>query len=87
MPSTEEELDRKTFLYNLLVPVMNKYVCVSRSFYRASSPSLHVRTHAHTCGGVANWIVRRIVNVYVSMSAYTGTWKAWTKGGVCTCCS
>ncbi|KAJ1275703.1 hypothetical protein BS78_05G156300 [Paspalum vaginatum] len=26
MPSTEEELDRKTFLYNLLVPVMNKYV-------------------------------------------------------------
>jgi hypothetical protein len=29
MPSTEEELDRKTFLYNLLVPVMNKYVCVS----------------------------------------------------------
>jgi hypothetical protein len=24
MPSTEEELDRKTFLYNLLVPVMNK---------------------------------------------------------------
>jgi auxin responsive GH3 family protein len=26
MPATEEELDRKTFLYNLLVPVMNKYV-------------------------------------------------------------
>ncbi|XP_025828090.1 probable indole-3-acetic acid-amido synthetase GH3.13 [Panicum hallii] len=26
MPSTEEELDRKTFLYNLLIPVMNKYV-------------------------------------------------------------
>ncbi|CAD6253732.1 unnamed protein product [Miscanthus lutarioriparius] len=26
MPSTEAELDRKTFLYNLLVPVMNKYV-------------------------------------------------------------
>uniref|UniRef100_A0A0E0MFY5 Indole-3-acetic acid-amido synthetase GH3.17 n=1 Tax=Oryza punctata TaxID=4537 RepID=A0A0E0MFY5_ORYPU len=24
MPATEEELDRKTFLYNLLVPVMNK---------------------------------------------------------------
>ncbi|CAN6372224.1 unnamed protein product [Urochloa humidicola] len=24
MPSTEEELDRKTFLYNLLIPVMNK---------------------------------------------------------------
>jgi auxin responsive GH3 gene family len=31
MPSTEEELDRKTFLYNLLVPVMNKYVCVCQS--------------------------------------------------------
>ncbi|XP_052203923.1 indole-3-acetic acid-amido synthetase GH3.17 [Diospyros lotus] len=26
MPSTAEELDRKTFFYNLLVPVMNKYV-------------------------------------------------------------
>ncbi|KAL6654739.1 hypothetical protein ACP70R_008204 [Stipagrostis hirtigluma subsp. patula] len=26
MPSTEEELDRKTFLYNLLVPVMNRHV-------------------------------------------------------------
>nr|CAB3491666.1 unnamed protein product [Digitaria exilis] len=26
MPSTEDELDRKTFLYNLLVPVMNKFV-------------------------------------------------------------
>ncbi|XP_072950174.1 indole-3-acetic acid-amido synthetase GH3.17-like [Typha angustifolia] len=26
MPSTEEELDRKTFLYNLLIPVINKYV-------------------------------------------------------------
>ncbi|KAI4381319.1 hypothetical protein MLD38_007400 [Melastoma candidum] len=26
MPSTEEELDRKTFFYNLLVPIMNKYV-------------------------------------------------------------
>ncbi|XP_062197056.1 probable indole-3-acetic acid-amido synthetase GH3.13 [Phragmites australis] len=26
MPSTEDELDRKTFLYNLLVPVMNKYI-------------------------------------------------------------
>ncbi|KAL5204971.1 hypothetical protein ABZP36_009842 [Zizania latifolia] len=25
MPATEEELDRKTFLYNILVPVMNKY--------------------------------------------------------------
>ncbi|KAF9619700.1 hypothetical protein IFM89_008377 [Coptis chinensis] len=26
MPTTAEELDRKTFLYNLLVPVMNRYV-------------------------------------------------------------
>lgn len=26
MPSTAEELERKTFFYNLLVPVMNKYV-------------------------------------------------------------
>lgn len=26
MPSTAEELDRKTFFYNILVPVMNKYV-------------------------------------------------------------
>ncbi|ERN06321.1 hypothetical protein AMTR_s00016p00234260 [Amborella trichopoda] len=26
MPSTIEDLDRKTFLYNLLVPVMNQYV-------------------------------------------------------------
>ncbi|WOL02542.1 indole-3-acetic acid-amido synthetase GH3.17 [Canna indica] len=26
MPSTAEELDRKTFLYNLLIPVMNQYV-------------------------------------------------------------
>ncbi|KAB2625043.1 indole-3-acetic acid-amido synthetase GH3.17-like [Pyrus ussuriensis x Pyrus communis] len=26
MPSTVEDLDRKTFFYNLLVPVMNKYV-------------------------------------------------------------
>ncbi|KAI4386334.1 hypothetical protein MLD38_004275 [Melastoma candidum] len=26
MPSTEEELDRKTFFYNLLMPIMNKYV-------------------------------------------------------------
>ncbi|KAF8400092.1 hypothetical protein HHK36_015967 [Tetracentron sinense] len=26
MPSTDEDLDRKTFLYNLLVPVMNQYV-------------------------------------------------------------
>ncbi|KAF8390759.1 hypothetical protein HHK36_025286 [Tetracentron sinense] len=26
MPSTAEDLDRKTFLYNLLVPVMNQYV-------------------------------------------------------------
>ncbi|KAG6581972.1 Indole-3-acetic acid-amido synthetase GH3.17, partial [Cucurbita argyrosperma subsp. argyrosperma] len=26
MPSTAEDLDRKTFFYNLLVPVMNKYV-------------------------------------------------------------
>ncbi|EEF50139.1 Indole-3-acetic acid-amido synthetase GH3.17, putative [Ricinus communis] len=26
MPSTAEELDRKTFFYNLLVPVMNKYI-------------------------------------------------------------
>ncbi|KAJ3671799.1 hypothetical protein LUZ60_007878 [Juncus effusus] len=26
MPSTEEELDRKTFMYNILIPVMNKYV-------------------------------------------------------------
>ncbi|XP_024031561.1 indole-3-acetic acid-amido synthetase GH3.17 [Morus notabilis] len=26
MPSTAEELDRKTFFYNLLVPVLNKYV-------------------------------------------------------------
>lgn len=26
MPSTTEELDRKTFFYNILVPVMNKYV-------------------------------------------------------------
>ncbi|KAL5717160.1 hypothetical protein ACHQM5_010223 [Ranunculus cassubicifolius] len=26
MPTTAEDLDRKTFLYNLLVPVMNKYV-------------------------------------------------------------
>ncbi|KAG2558016.1 probable indole-3-acetic acid-amido synthetase GH3.13 [Panicum virgatum] len=26
MPSTEEELDRKTFLYNLLIPVMNRHV-------------------------------------------------------------
>ncbi|CAD5185768.1 unnamed protein product [Musa acuminata subsp. burmannicoides] len=26
MPSTDEELDRKTFLYNLLIPVMNQYV-------------------------------------------------------------
>lgn len=24
MPATEEELDRKTFVYNLLVPVINK---------------------------------------------------------------
>ncbi|XP_010540435.1 PREDICTED: indole-3-acetic acid-amido synthetase GH3.17-like isoform X3 [Tarenaya hassleriana] len=26
MPSTAQELDRKTFFYNMLVPVMNKYV-------------------------------------------------------------
>ncbi|XP_030496286.2 indole-3-acetic acid-amido synthetase GH3.17 [Cannabis sativa] len=26
MPSTHEELERKTFFYNLLVPIMNKYV-------------------------------------------------------------
>ncbi|KAK1572219.1 hypothetical protein Q3G72_029265 [Acer saccharum] len=26
MPSTAEDLDRKTFFYNMLVPVMNKYV-------------------------------------------------------------
>ncbi|KAJ9710036.1 hypothetical protein PVL29_001489 [Vitis rotundifolia] len=26
MPSTAEDLDRKTFFYNLLIPVMNKYV-------------------------------------------------------------
>ncbi|KAK9934232.1 hypothetical protein M0R45_021384 [Rubus argutus] len=26
MPSTVEDLERKTFFYNLLVPVMNKYV-------------------------------------------------------------
>ncbi|KDP23247.1 hypothetical protein JCGZ_23080 [Jatropha curcas] len=26
MPSTAEDLDRKTFFYNLLVPVMNKYI-------------------------------------------------------------
>ncbi|KAJ1685603.1 hypothetical protein LUZ63_016993 [Rhynchospora breviuscula] len=26
MPSTEEELDRKTFMYNILIPVINKYV-------------------------------------------------------------
>ncbi|KAK2973822.1 hypothetical protein RJ640_011750 [Escallonia rubra] len=26
MPSTAEDLDRKTFFYNILVPVMNKYV-------------------------------------------------------------
>ncbi|KAJ6943938.1 hypothetical protein NC652_009391 [Populus alba x Populus x berolinensis] len=26
MPSTAEELERKTFFYNLLVPIMNKYV-------------------------------------------------------------
>nr|CAD1820449.1 unnamed protein product [Ananas comosus var. bracteatus] len=26
MPSTEEDLDRKTFMYNLLIPVMNQYV-------------------------------------------------------------
>ncbi|XP_010929717.1 indole-3-acetic acid-amido synthetase GH3.17 [Elaeis guineensis] len=26
MPSTAEDLDRKNFLYNLLIPVMNKYV-------------------------------------------------------------
>ncbi|KAK1295316.1 Indole-3-acetic acid-amido synthetase GH3.17 [Acorus calamus] len=26
MPSTAEDLDRKTFLYNLLIPVINKYV-------------------------------------------------------------
>ncbi|XP_010249302.1 PREDICTED: indole-3-acetic acid-amido synthetase GH3.17 [Nelumbo nucifera] len=26
MPSTAEDMDRKTFLYNLLVPVMNQYV-------------------------------------------------------------
>ncbi|KAJ4752068.1 Auxin-responsive GH3 family protein [Rhynchospora pubera] len=26
MPSTEEELDRKTFMYNVLIPVINKYV-------------------------------------------------------------
>ncbi|MCL7045816.1 hypothetical protein MKW94_028947 [Papaver nudicaule] len=26
MPTTSEDLDRKTFMYNILVPVMNKYV-------------------------------------------------------------
>lgn len=32
MPTIEEEMDRRQLLYNLLMPVMNMYVCVSSTF-------------------------------------------------------
>lgn len=43
MPSTAEDLERKTFFYNVLVPVMNKYGSIHSSNLLKLNETVHLK--------------------------------------------